>query len=116
MSVLERMSALLPDTAGVSEKGHLILGGCDVVGLATEFGLKDVTGSAKQLSSAVEKNLDALLPWYWNTGQERDGAVETKLAAAGLGAGKTALMPPLTHTGRYRKEIREVGTGRFRVR
>ncbi len=38
MSVLERISALLPDTAGVSEKGHLILGGCDVVGLATEFG------------------------------------------------------------------------------
>jgi formate dehydrogenase major subunit len=85
-------------------------------GLATEFGLKDVTGSEKQLSSAVEKNLGELLPWYWNTGQDRKGDVETKLAATGLGAGKIALMPPLTHTGRYRKEIREVGTGRFRVR
>lgn len=38
MSVLEQMSALLPDTAGVSEKGHLTIGGCDVVGLAAEFG------------------------------------------------------------------------------
>lgn len=38
MSVLDRMSALLPDTAGVSENGHLTLGGCDVVQLAAEFG------------------------------------------------------------------------------
>lgn len=38
MSVLDRMSALLPDTAGVSQKGHLTLGGCDVVELAAEFG------------------------------------------------------------------------------
>lgn len=38
MSVLDRMSALFPDTAGVSENGHLTLGGCDVVELAAEFG------------------------------------------------------------------------------
>lgn len=38
MSVLDRMSALLPDTAGVSQKGHLMIGGCDVVELAAEFG------------------------------------------------------------------------------
>ncbi len=30
--------ALLPDTASVSAHGHLELGGCDVVGLAAEFG------------------------------------------------------------------------------
>jgi diaminopimelate decarboxylase len=38
MSVLERMSGILPDTATVNEKGHLSLGGCDVVKLAGEFG------------------------------------------------------------------------------
>jgi diaminopimelate decarboxylase len=38
MSVLERMATLLPDTADVNEKGHLTLGGCDVVKLAGEFG------------------------------------------------------------------------------
>ncbi|MEE8469889.1 MAG: diaminopimelate decarboxylase [Dehalococcoidia bacterium] len=38
MSVLERMSGILPDTAGVSEKGHLTIGDCDVVELADEFG------------------------------------------------------------------------------
>ena len=85
-------------------------------GLAEEFGLKDVAGSAEQLRVVVENSVKELLPWYWNTGQDRKGGVETELAAADLGAGKIALMPPLTHTGRYRKEIREVGTGRFRVR
>lgn len=38
MSVLERMSGILPDTSGVSERGHLTIGGCDVVELAGEFG------------------------------------------------------------------------------
>ncbi len=85
-------------------------------GLASEFGLKDVDDTAAQLRSVVEKNAKKLLPWYWNTGQGRKRGAEARLAAAGPGAGKSVLMPPLTHTGRYRKEIREVGTGRFRVR
>jgi predicted molibdopterin-dependent oxidoreductase YjgC len=85
-------------------------------GLAMEFGLKDVSDTSAQLRAVVEDNAGELLPWYWNTGQERTGGGEAKLAAAGPGARKSALMPPLTHTGRYRKEIREVGTGRFRVR
>ena len=85
-------------------------------GLAVEFGLKDISDTSAQLRSIVEKSAKDLLPWYWNTGQARDVGAKTKLAAAGSGAGKRALLPPLTHTGRYRKEIREVGTGRFRVR
>jgi len=38
MSVLEKIAGILPDTAGVNEKGHLTLGGCDAVKLAAEFG------------------------------------------------------------------------------
>jgi len=38
MSLLEEELALLPDTAGVSGKGHLAIGGCDMVELANEFG------------------------------------------------------------------------------
>jgi formate dehydrogenase major subunit len=85
-------------------------------GLAMEFGLKDLSDTSALLRAIVEKNAKDLLPWYWNTGEKRDGSIKTKLAAAGHGAGKRALLPPMTHTGRYRKEIREVGTGRFRVR
>ncbi len=38
MSALDRLTGILPDTADVNGKGHLILGGCDVVELAAEFG------------------------------------------------------------------------------
>jgi len=37
MSVLERMSGILPDTAAVN-KGHLAIGGCDTVDLAGRYG------------------------------------------------------------------------------
>jgi diaminopimelate decarboxylase len=36
--MFNQLSAILPDTAQVSKEGHLIIGGCDVVGLAEEFG------------------------------------------------------------------------------
>ncbi len=107
-NVVEYARAVEPP-AGVS--GREVL-----EGLASEFGLKDTCEAAAQLRAAVEKNAKKLLPWYWNTGQARDGAPGARLTAAGPVAGKSVLMPPLTHTGRYRKEIREVGTGRFRVR
>jgi diaminopimelate decarboxylase len=38
MSVLDRLRAVLPDTAAVTEKGRLSVGGCDVVRVASEFG------------------------------------------------------------------------------
>jgi diaminopimelate decarboxylase len=38
MSILQQMVALLPDTAGANDEGHLTIGGCDAVGLAAEFG------------------------------------------------------------------------------
>ena len=38
MSVLDRMASLLPVSAGVNKQGHLTIGGCDIVELATEFG------------------------------------------------------------------------------
>jgi diaminopimelate decarboxylase len=38
MSALEKMANILPDTAGVNEKGHLTIGGCDVAKLAVKFG------------------------------------------------------------------------------
>ena len=38
MSVLEKMATILPDTAGVNEKGHLTIGRCDLAKLAVQFG------------------------------------------------------------------------------
>ncbi|MEE8373979.1 MAG: diaminopimelate decarboxylase [Dehalococcoidia bacterium] len=38
MSVLQKISGLLPDGAEANAKGHLAIGGCDTVELAAEFG------------------------------------------------------------------------------
>jgi len=38
MSLLDWASPILPDTAKVNAEGHLVIGGCDVVALAAEFG------------------------------------------------------------------------------
>ena len=38
MSQLADFQPILPDTAAANEKGHLVLGGCDLVELAGEFG------------------------------------------------------------------------------
>lgn len=38
MSELSDFRPILPDTAAANEKGHLVLGGCDLVELAGEFG------------------------------------------------------------------------------
>ena len=38
MSALDSLTGILPDTADVNGKGHLTIGGCDVVELAAEFG------------------------------------------------------------------------------
>lgn len=37
-NLIEDFKAVLPDTAGVNERGHLTLGGCDAMDLAEEFG------------------------------------------------------------------------------
>jgi diaminopimelate decarboxylase len=38
MTFQHRLSAILPDTALVNERGHLSIGGCDLIRLAEEFG------------------------------------------------------------------------------
>jgi diaminopimelate decarboxylase len=38
MTFQHKLSAILPDTASLSESGHLSIGGCDLIRLAEEFG------------------------------------------------------------------------------
>jgi len=69
-----------------------------------------------ELDGAVRKALGQLTGFYWNTGEERgwDGTGTPVVVKPGLKA--ISILPPLTHGQKYRKEIREVGTERFRVR
>jgi formate dehydrogenase major subunit len=85
-------------------------------GLASEFGIgtgKDLTA---EISGLIKKHLGPLASFYWNTGQDR--AIEGPIRTGPTGASvKTApIQPPLTHGEKYKREIREVGTERYRVR
>jgi hypothetical protein len=68
------------------------------------------------LEAIVRKKLGALTRFYWNTGEERVAPGSTRLVSTGAVAHTGSMQPPLTHSEMYKREIREVGTGRFRVR
>jgi formate dehydrogenase major subunit len=93
------------------------ISGRDVLqGLAAEFGVKTVDDLTAEIRSLVRDNLGPLAGYYWNTGEERTSDAEMHLIGVPTGVRTASIQPPLTHAEKYKKEIREVGTERFRVR
>ncbi|MBD3370956.1 molybdopterin-dependent oxidoreductase [Candidatus Fermentibacteria bacterium] len=89
--------------------------------LARTFGIDVDANDFDQLSSLVDDQVrqrmdQRLLPFYWNTGQERRLPEELKLVPVSAEAEATPIHPPLTHGEEYKSKIREVGTERFRVK
>jgi formate dehydrogenase major subunit len=85
-------------------------------GLAAEFGIPRSDDLTADLAQIVGDKLGLLRAFYWNTGQDREHEGKARLVPTGPGTGRVAIQPPLTHGEKYKKEIREVGTERFRVR
>ncbi len=85
-------------------------------GLAREFGMDTPADLTADLKRLVGKNLGSLSCYYWNTGESRTSAYPERLVATAVRAKAVSIQPPLTHGEKYKKEIREVGTERFRVR
>jgi formate dehydrogenase major subunit len=83
-------------------------------GLLSELGLDTDDGS--KIGEIVEKGLGDLAAYYWNRGEERSAGGVMRLVAIEPDVRAGAIPPPLTHGERYKREIREVGTERFRVR
>jgi anaerobic selenocysteine-containing dehydrogenase len=87
-----------------------------LLGLAHEFGI-DVGGDlAAEIENLVRENLGSLARFYWNTGEARTSDQPERLVHTRARAKAMSIHPPLTHGEKYKKEIREVGTERFRVR
>jgi formate dehydrogenase major subunit len=103
-----RYVAAVPPPAGIS--GREVLDG-----LAAEFGVKAPADHGAALEREILEGTGPLAPYYWNTGQERPAWDRVRLVAPDMSVAASPIMPPLTHTGRYKREIREVGTARFRV-
>ena len=83
-------------------------------GLIAELGVdaKDVS----KIGKIVKDGLGELASYYWNRGETRAAGGEMRLVAVEPDVRAGAITPPLTHGERYKREIREVGTERFRVR
>jgi predicted molibdopterin-dependent oxidoreductase YjgC len=85
-------------------------------GLAREFGVEVEKDLGGEIKGVVETNLGPLVCFYWNTGEDRVSEDNVRIVPAETGVGTVPIQPPLTHAEKYKKEIREVGTERFRVR
>jgi hypothetical protein len=85
-------------------------------GLAAEFGLQTAADTSAEISAIVTEKLGDLARFYWNTGQERTAPAKLRLVPVGAVVHAGSIQPPLTHGEKYKREIREVGTERFRVR
>jgi len=83
-------------------------------GLLAELGL-DPAGASK-IGEIVKEGLGDLAAYYWNRGEERSAGGVMRLVRVEPDVRAGAIPPPLTHGERYKREIREVGTERFRVR
>ncbi|HSG28818.1 MAG TPA: molybdopterin-dependent oxidoreductase, partial [Candidatus Krumholzibacterium sp.] len=85
-------------------------------GLAGSFGIALPADITAELDSKVKAQLGPLAAYYWNKGEERPGTGVSRLRKPESDTTPAPIAPPLAHSVRYRKEIREVGTERFRVR
>lgn len=107
-TVVEYTEAIAPP-AGAS--------GVDVLrGLAREFGLTAVDDTTGEVETIVRDKLGDLARFYWNTGEERLSPGTMRLVPTGAVVHTGSMQPPLTQGERYKREIREVGTERYRVR
>jgi formate dehydrogenase major subunit len=90
--------------------------GVEVLGsLSQAFGVEVADNLNGHIGTLVSAKLGDLGPFYWNTGQDRPARANGSLIPVIVDAKASSIRPPLTHSQKYRKEIREVGTERFRV-
>jgi len=85
-------------------------------GLAGEFGVAAAQDTAAEVAGVMREKLGRFAGFYWNSGEERVAPGKPRLVATGAVAHTGSIQPPLTHGEKYKREIREIGTGRFRVR
>ncbi len=89
-----------------------------LAGLAGALGLDDVPGSYAQLHEELDQRVLAALgdaaPWYWNRDEARPAAPPAKTVEVELRGGHGRLLPPITHSARYKRAMRERGLERLR--
>lgn len=87
--------------------------------LAERGGVPIGAATAADLTAAIEQvareELGERMSFYWNCGEERHWPSPGRLALPPEIGHAPSIPPALTHSGRYKRAIRQVGTARFRV-
>ena len=87
--------------------------------LAGAFGLEGAGEAFPDIASRVERAVLAGLgeqaAFSWNTGQARDWSGAGRLNVADVRTKPSPVCPPLTVNEQYKRQVREVGGGRFRA-
>ncbi len=68
-----------------------------------------------EMDELIREKLGDMVRFYWNTGEDRNWDGNGTLVPITPDAKASSIEPPLTHSQQYRKDIRKVGTERFRV-
>ena len=87
--------------------------------LATRLGVPVSASQCDELTRELERkvhtSLNSRAPFYWNKGEARAWTDGGSLGVPPILAKPVSIPPALTHTGRYKRAIHEVGE-RFRVK
>ena len=106
---LVEFAGAVPPPSGVA--------GLDVLrGLAAQFGIARLEDLTREVERVGRAGVGRLACFYLNKGEPRKSDRPASLAKVEARPKPTRLPPPLTAGEKYKREIREVGTERFRVR
>lgn len=83
--------------------------------LGVRVGAKACESLTAEIERAVREQLNSLSAFYWNRGEVRVWPERVALSVPRLSGRAASIPPALTHTGRYKRAIRQVGET-FRVK
>jgi len=89
-----------------------------LAGLAASLGIDDLPEDWAGLHAAIDARVRRIqgedLPWYWNRGEARPAPPPAPPVVGEGRPGHGRIPPPLTHTARYKRAMRERGIGHLR--
>ncbi len=86
-----------------------------VIEIAKAFGLDIAADLQAEVNEVAISGTGELAPYYWNTDQQRNWNKSGKIVQVETDGKASSIRPPVTHSQKYRKELREVGEEHFRV-
>ncbi len=88
---------------------QVLAGLAEALGVSVPAKLEDLQ---RELEGVVREGLGDRIHWYWNQGEPRPPLPEVETTPAEIRERPSRIPPPLTHSARYKRSLREHGPGR----